>query len=39
VWALLRRAALAAVDYIGALALLALATGRLYAFQLACVPI
>ena len=37
VWALLRRAALAAVDYIGALAILALATGKLYAFQLACV--
>ena len=39
VWALLRRAALAAVDYLGALALLALATGKLYAFQLACVSI
>ena len=37
-WALLRRAALAAVDYVGALALLALATGKLYAFQLACAP-
>ena len=35
VWALLRRAALAAVDYIGALAIIALATGKLYAFQLA----
>ena len=37
VWALLRRAVLAAVDYIGALTLLAVATGKLFAIQLACV--
>ena len=38
VWALLRHAVLAAVDYMGALTLLALATGKLFAIQLACVP-
>jgi len=36
-WALSLRALLAFIDYIGALALLTLATGKLWAFDLACV--
>jgi uncharacterized membrane protein len=38
VWALLRRAVLAAVDYVGALTLIAIATGKFFAIDLACVP-